>query len=336
MRRRLAKCALALTLIAVGWSWCRSPRATRAASPSGLLVYVHVADGGKITWRWIDVATRATGELGYAGSAQVSYVDDRHGVWMSYTHELGNRLPNGVLYVERQGPGIATRFVADVAVAGVSPDGSRAAMIHHYPGNGDDVLGLARVVPRSFLPGESLHVPFMETNVFGWFDEHTPLMGHHGDLLRATPGKQPVVLRHCEGSWYGDASHDMRWFAWATDPLEDEQQILYIASLRNLRSPPRQIPLPAGMDSKCEFAPGDRTIACMVGDAYSGDVKTMLVDVQSGKVTQLGDHLGPSVAFSPDGRWLAIWGEHMTLVSADGKGPRIQLVDSAGPVAWLR
>src|SRR4051812_30696502 len=110
----------------------------------------------------------------------------------------------------------------------------------------------------------------------------------------------------------------MRWFAWATDPREDHQQVLYIASLRNLHAPPRQIALPAGSDSKCEFAPGDRTIACMVGDAYSGDVQTVLVDVQSGKVTQLGEHLGPSIAFSPDGRWLAIWGERVTLVPVDG------------------
>jgi hypothetical protein len=336
MRRRLAKYVLAFTIIAATWSWCRSPRSAQPAAPSGLLVYVQAAGAGKSTWRWIDVATRATGELGYEGSSRLSYVDDRRGVWMSYANHLGDRFPNGALHVERQGRGIATRFVADVAVAGVSPGGHRAAMIHHYPGNQEDTLDLARAEPRGFVPGESLHVPFMESTVFGWFDESTPLIGHHGDLLRATAGQQPVVLRYCDGSSYGDASHDMRWFAWATDPRDDEEQVLHIASLRDLRAPPREIALTAGQDSLCLFAPDDRTIACMVGDAYHGDVKTMLVDVQSGNVTQLGEHLPPTIAFSPDGRWLAIWDEHTTLVPVDGNWPPISLVDGGYPVAWLR
>jgi hypothetical protein len=336
MRRRLAKHVLALTLIAVAWSWCRSSHSTEAAAPSGVLVYVHPKERGKSSCRWIDVATRATGELDYDCSGHLSYVDERRGVWMSYTNVIGDRFPNGVLHVGRKGRGIETRFVADVAVQGVSPAGTHAAMIHHYPGNMEDVLDLAQVVPGGFVPGESLHVPFMYSNVFGWFDERTPLMARDGDLVRATPGKQPIVVRQCEGCGEGDASHDMRWFASSTDPHDDEQQVLFIASLQDVRAPPRQIALAKGPDSRCEFAPDDRTIACMVGDGYHRDVKTMLVDVQSGKVTQLGEHLGPSFEFSPDGQWLAIWDEHMTLVPVNGKGRPISLVDGGGPIAWLR
>jgi hypothetical protein len=242
-----------------------------------------------------------------------------------------------VLRVGRRDDGIVTHYIRDVAVTSIAPDGEHATLVPHYPGNREDMLQLGRLTSAGFEPGPSLGIPFMESIVFGWYDSKTLLVAGRGDkLLRVTPGKPPVEIGELAESYTGTASHDMKWFAWTRDPDEDENQELHIVSLRDVGGRERVIPLGRGFQSKCEFAPGDRTIACMVGDSYVGEVRVYAVDVATNKVTLLSKSAGPTLAFSPDGARVMLFEHEMTLVSVDGTEPRLTLGKQGAPVAWIR
>jgi hypothetical protein len=329
------RAAMWLLLLIVAWlALCH--RRSDPDKPRGLVIFnAPVPDSVHWRWHWLDLASGASGELGYEALGEVSYVDDRTSLWMQWSGEQRNLL-DGVLHVTHRGRDIDTRFVGGVSVLGVSPDGAHAAMVPHHPIGSDDVLQLARVTSSALVPEASLRVPVANMIVFGWFDATTPLVGDGMGLWRAAPGKRPVKLLTCEGSWYGGAAHDMRWFAWSYDTAEDEHQVLQIASLSDPRARPRRIALGDGADAKCEFAPGDRTIGCMVGDAYVGAVRVLMIDVASGKITSLGDDLGTALTFSPDGKYVMLFDDELTIVRVDGKGPRIRLGRKGAPAAWLR
>lgn len=334
MRRRRKRLWLVAMVIAfVAWRACRSQQ--QPTKPTGLMIYTAtVAGSAHRRYEWLDLATSESGVLGYEGSIYLSYIGDRRAVWMSSAGEHRNEA-NGVLRIARGDRGIATHFIRDVAVASVSPDGAHAAMASRYPWGSEEELHLGHFTGSRFEPDEGLGVPFMNTKVHGWFDTRTALVSGEDDvLLRVTPGKPPATVRVVPGGHYGVASHDKTQFARTTDS-GDQHQLLHITSLRDERAPERIVDLGEGFIAICKFAPGDRTLGCEVGEVYPPQLRAMLVDTKTGRITALDGSIDP-IVFSPDGDQIAMGGSELSVAPIDGKTAPIPLGRAGVPIAWIR
>jgi hypothetical protein len=303
---------------------------------TGILIFTGPCpDGDNWCRAWLNLSTGESGVLGYH-TGEPFYVDDRREAWFTWSGEdrNGRHEANGILQIRRRGDRITTRFVRDVALS-VAPDGIRVVMPDD-PQSWHTQLSFGRITDEGLVRETGLGLERLEAHVFGWFDHETILVwDDNQDLLRVTPGAAPVRLRHVGMVSEGDASHDLRFFAWIGDLARDTHVALHIASLEDA-SPERIIPLGVGPDGKCEFAPGDQTIVCMVGDAYGGDVRVLAVDVATGAVTTLSELALTSIAISPNGTHVALCDDEMTIVSIADPTQRIGLGRVGTGVAWLR
>jgi hypothetical protein len=327
--RRSVLVVLALVAVAT-WRTCGGS----SKKTTGILIFSEPSPDS-VHWRdaWLDLASGETGLVTHNFGSTVSYVSKRTELWIGWSGQRRHD-HSGVLHIARAGRGIAERLVPNTTVVSVSPSGKVAVMYGKTPGPWEMHLVLGRVTANGFEQKETFGIERIGTHVYGWFDDRTILASEDERLLRVTVGMRPVVVGRADDYGEGSASHAMKLFAWSTDIDENQQQELHIVSLTDPSAAERVIPLGRGEGGKCEFAPGDRTIACMIGEPYTGDLRQYVVDVASGTVRNL-TAFGTGLTFSPDGTSLALFGAEITIVPLDGSAPR-KLGRPGAPMAWIR
>jgi hypothetical protein len=334
---------IVLAAIALIW-WSR--RDTPVQKYTGIILYKAPQDDSH-RWAvyWLDLESGATGRVGFDvfNTDHPYYVRDRTVAWLEGVGRKRNDT-DGTLRVARNGKGIATQFIPNLHIRGVSADEQRA-VVADRPVYGSDVelvVGIRTVT--GFARGDRLGVGMTNTTIFGWLPDGSIAAdrffdGGRRELLRLRPGKKPRVMHDIPQSDYL-LSHDTRTVAWLPlpDDEHDDEHDVHIAPFADQRKP-RVVSLGRGDLSHCVWAPDDRTLGCEImrmpanephyTDAYA-------IDVATGRVRQLGTKLAPGMVFSPDGSAVMLFDETMTIVRADGTGTPLRLKAFGAPFAWIR